>query len=154
MYRKSCFSAMMSLWLRLVLCTMFSVDIYSIYLEPDLYILSCFQFISSIGSVLDKPSPPILDVSEISGTGATVKFRSEFEKEAVVYSLRYRQGAGDGDDEKESEWKEEVLDKGVDEYGLGGLNRATKYELIGRYQLLKSKVWSQPSEISPGGTCR
>merc|ERR1740123_2303936 len=85
---------------------------------------SVFEFISSMGSVSGRPGPPILEISAVSSSGAAVRFHSEHEKDAVLYSFRYRRESGDGDDEKESEWKEESLSKDTDEYGLNGLKMA------------------------------
>lgn len=72
---------------------------------------------------------------------------SEHNKDAVLYSLRYRCGSGIGDDEKESEWKEEVLDNGVDEYKLNGLSIDSRYQLAARYKLLETMSWSEYSDI-------
>ena len=104
------------------------------------------QYISSIGAVAERPAAPILNISNISASGAMVKFQSEEKKDDIVYSIRYRRETGD-DDEKESEWKEVVLDKGTDEYVLGGLEKATKYAVYGRLQMMDTLVWSHSSEI-------
>ena len=106
-------------------------------------IVFCFQLVSSIGSFSARPDPPTLKVSGISQTAATIRFQSEYD--SVVYSFRYRRETGDDDDEKESQWIEQVLDNGVDQYTLNGLQRNSKYELIGK--LVRNMVSSSASDL-------
>lgn len=116
----------------------------------------CFhlQFISSIGNILEKPTAPQLILSNVRTTKATLTFESEHQKNDVIYSLRYRKDSRhDDDDEKESEWKECSIRKGVDQYTLNGLSPETKYQLTSRYQLVQNQratnVWSEYSDIVP-----
>ena len=102
-----------------------------------------FQLISSIGSLSERPDPPTLHVLDISQTAATIRFYSEYD--SVVYSFRYRRETGDNDDEKESEWIEQVLDDGVDQFMLNGLHCVSRYELCGK--LMKDNVSSFASDI-------
>lgn len=100
------------------------------------------KFISSIGLVGGVPKAPRLSVS---GTGKTVKFHSEHEKTAVVYSLRYRRERENDDDEKENEWKEQAVQANTDECTLSEVIPGANYELVGRYKVLTNMLWSEPS---------
>ena len=99
---------------------------------------------SSIGSLSGRPDPPTLNVSEISQNAVTIRFQSEYD--SVIYSFRYRRETGDDDDKKESEWIEKVVDNGVDQFMLNGLQRKSKYELIGK--LVKNMVSSSASDMT------
>jgi len=103
------------------------------------------EFISSFGSISGRPAPPVLDISNIARSTATVKFHCEHDKEVVLYSLRYRLEDGDehDDDEKETEWLELTLDNGTDRYMLSDLRESSRYELCGRYKLLSNGIWSE-----------
>merc|ERR1719361_1248894 len=107
------------------------------------------EFISSMGSISARPAPPVLDVSNITSSAATIRFHSEHEKNTVNYYVYFRRETGDDDDEKEIEWNSVNLDQGVEEYKLNGLEQETRYQLYGRYKLslMKHKVWSESSEI-------
>merc|ERR1719244_1246795 len=104
------------------------------------------EFVSTVGSVGGRPDPPVLDISGITASVATVTFHSEHDKDAVVYSMRYRQKSGGDDDEKESEWTEQVLSKGTDRYTLSGLSPRTRYEVRGQYQVMDTMVKSALSD--------
>ena len=99
---------------------------------------------SSIGTLSERPSQPLVEVSEISQTAATIRFHSEYD-DSVTYSFRYRRETGDDDDEKGTEWMEQTLDNGVDRYTLKGLQRKRKYQLIGK--LIRNMVSSSDSDL-------
>lgn len=102
--------------------------------------------ISSIGPVTKRTGPPILDISNITASTATVTFHSELSKDAVLYSVTYRREPEGDNEEKESEWKEQVLDKGTNQYIVRGLNPESKYQINGRYQVLANMLWSASSD--------
>ena len=108
-----------------------------------LYYTFLFQFVSSIGSLSGRPDPPTLIVSGISQNAATICFESEYD--SVTYSFRYRRETGGNDDEKESEWIEQVLDNGVSQFTLNGLQRKSNYQLYGK--LVRNMVSSITSDI-------
>lgn len=124
---------------------MFCLCCFVIQIETALYIF--VQFISSIGSVSGEPKAPNLNVSQVSNSTAKIKFESDHLKSAVLYSLRYRKESGNDEDEKESEWREQVVDANTDEYTLSGLAPGTAYGVMGRYKMLENMVWSRYSKI-------
>ena len=70
-------------------------------------------------------------------------------RDNVIYSLRYRRMNGGVDEEKESEiseWKEQTLEKGLDQYILRGLCSDSSYHVSARYQWLEKMLWSASSE--------
>ena len=93
--------------------------------------------------VSERPSRPLLEVSEISQTTATIRFHSKYD--SVRYFFRYRRDPEDDDDEKGTEWIERTLDSGVNRYTLKGLQQKSKYELCGK--LVSNMVSSRESNI-------
>lgn len=106
-------------------------------------LLLVFQFVASIGIISERPSPPCLEVCDISETAATIRFHSEYD--SAVYSFRYRRETRNDDDEKENEWIEQVLDSGVDQCTLNGLQLKSNYEVCGK--VVTNKVPSSASDI-------
>jgi len=113
-------------------------------LEASFDLPAISENIQHFGCISERHVPPSLDIVNITSSQATVRLHSEHDKEAVRYSFRYRRGAVHGDDEKESDWIEHVLD--ADQVELRGLTQGSSYHLQGRYQFLANKAWSGMSQ--------
>ena len=73
---------------------------------------------------------------------------SQYEKKDISYSVQYRKAAGNGDDEKEEEWKEQILEKESDSVKITKLNAKSEYDVCSRYQIVANSVWSQLSKVT------
>ena len=125
----------MNMSLRLIHFTLFFPITLSFRSVPCFHFSD--QFISSIGDVLGTPIAPKLTVSAAATTTAMVKFHSMHHRDNVIYSLRYRRMNGGVDEEKESEiseWKEQTLEKGLDQYILRGLCSDSSYHVSARHR--------------------
>ena len=76
-----------------------------------------------------------------------IKFESDYAKQSVTYSFRYRRETSNDDDEKEIEWTEHKLDNGVDEYQLSRLQQNTEYQIRGQYKVHENMIQSEASDI-------
>jgi len=121
------------------------------------------QFISSIGTIGQRPAAPVVTLSEVSPSGATVQFESECTAETVIYCIRYRLAAepedkpadeAADDERKENEWSQRLFDRGTTGGILDGLESVTRYEVYGVYKESVDGIWSESSEITSITTTR
>ena len=78
--------------------------------------------------VIKGPEPPVVIVTDVSDTDATIRCQSKYD--SALYLLRYRRDVGDDDDQKVAEWTERTLNDGV-ELTLSGLQSNCKYQICG-----------------------